>query len=197
MFSQLLPALRSTLVLAFYTGILFPLVITGIAHFLFNKQATGSLIRQDNKVIGSELLGQGFTKPYYFYSRPSAAGAGYAGEASGGTNLGPTSNKLINGDKTFSGIKRLAETYRSDNGLSPDAEIPVDAVTRSASGLDPDITITNAMSQLKRVAKARGLTEAVVEDMIKQNTAERQFEILGEPRVNVLRLNLALDSVSK
>jgi potassium-transporting ATPase KdpC subunit len=196
-FQQLMPALRSTLVLALYTGIIFPLVITVLGNALFSKQAGGSLIRQDDKVIGSELIGQGFTKPSYFYSRPSAAGSGYAGEASGGTNLGPTSDKLINGDKSFSGVKQLAETFRSDNGLEAVADVPVDAVTRSGSGLDPDITITNAMSQLKRVAKARGLTESVVEELIEQNTARRQFEILGEPRVNVLRLNLALDSVSK
>jgi len=197
MYQQLMPALRSTLVLALYTGILFPFVITVFANLLFHRQATGSLIRQDNKVIGSELLGQGFSKPIYFYSRPSAAGSGYAGEASGGTNLGPTSNKLINGDKTFSGVKQLAETYRHDNGLPIDSYVPVDAVTRSASGLDPDITIANATAQVNRVARARGLTESVVEDVIKQTTENRQFEILGEPRVNVLRLNLALDSVSK
>jgi potassium-transporting ATPase KdpC subunit len=196
MISQLLPAMRATLVLAFYTGIVFPLVITLISQAICAYQANGSLLKDaSGQVIGSELIGQSFIKPQYFHPRPSAAGAGYAGEASGGTNLGPTSKKLILGDKDFPGIKQLAVSYRQENGLDADALVPADAVTRSASGLDPHITPMNAQLQAPRVARARNLEVAKVVDLIRKHTEDRDWGFLGEPRVNVLQLNLALDNL--
>lgn len=197
MFKQLLPGLRATLVLALYTGVIFPLVIWIIAQTCFSSQANGSLITSDDKktIVGSELIGQAFTKPQYFHPRPSAAGAGYAGEASGGTNLGPTSRKLILGDKDFAGIKQLVETYRQENKLPSDFAVPVDAVTRSGSGLDPHISPINASLQAARVAQARLIPESIVRDLIKRFTEDRQLGFLGEPRVNVLKLNIALDKL--
>jgi K+-transporting ATPase ATPase C chain len=197
-------ATRATIVLAVLTGIIFPLAITGIAQVLFADKANGSLIRQpDGKIIGSSLIGQQFTRPEYFHARPSAAGSGYAGESSSGTNLGPTSAKLFEGvpddpktkdlDETFAGVRQLAEAYRKENGLTPSFHVPVDAVTRSASGLDPDISMENALIQAKRVAAARHLPLNQVVTTIMQQTERRQFGILGEPRINVLLLNLALD----
>jgi K+-transporting ATPase ATPase C chain len=200
-------AVRTTLVLALLTGVIFPLVVTGIAQALFPKSANGSLITDKNgKVIGSKLIGQPFTKPEYFHPRPSAAGSGYAGEASGGTNLGPTSQKLILGqkdnpetkdvDESFAGIKQLAEQYRAENNLAADQPVPVDAVTRSGSGLDPDISPENALLQAPRVAKARNIAEQTVIDLVHHQTEPRVLGFLGEPRVNVLMLNLALDQLS-
>lgn len=198
MLKQLIPALRATIVLAVFTGIIFPLAIFAIGHALFPFQANGSLLNDSNgKVIGSVLVAQGFTKPQYFHPRPSAAGSGYAGEASGGTNLGPTSQKLIIGDKDFPGIKQLAEAYRKDNGLAADARVPADAVTRSGSGLDPDISPANALLQVKRVATARNLPESTVRDLLVRHIQDRQLALLGEPRVNVLMLNLDLDKIKK
>jgi len=199
-------AIRATLVLALLTGIVFPLVVTGIAQVAFKDSANGSLLYKDGKVVGSRLTGQPFTKPEYFHPRPSAAGSGYAGEASGGTNLGPTSNKLILGqkddpqtkaDESFAGIKQLAEQYRLENSLAPDALVPVDAVTRSGSGLDPDISPQNAKLQTARVAKARNLPEQAIEDVVHQNTHAPTLGFLGEPRVNVTTLNLALDNLKR
>jgi K+-transporting ATPase ATPase C chain len=208
MFKQAITALRATIVLAVLTGIIFPLIITGIAQALFPHQANGSLITdRSGKTIGSSLLAQRFVRPEYFHPRPSAAGSGYAGEASSGTNLGPTSAKLILGqkddpatkdfDESFAGIKQLAESYRAENSLPSDYAVPVDAVTRSGSGLDPDISVPNALLQAPRVAKARKLPESVVKDLLARHTEERQFGFLGEPRVNVLTLNLDLDQVGK
>jgi len=195
-------------VLAILTGIIFPLAVTAISQALFARQANGSLITDGNgTVIGSTLLAQRFVKPGYFHPRPSAAGSGYAGEASSGSNLGPTSAKLILGqnddpatkttDESFSGIKQLAEGFRTENGLPAKCEVPVDAVTRSGSGLDPDIGVSNAKLQVGRVAKARKLPESVVQDLIDKHTQSRQFGFLGEPRVNVLMLNLDLDQMGK
>lgn len=204
MFKQLLPALRATFILAFITGIMYPVVLTGIAQVLFPEQANGSLIRSESGVvIGSKLIGQPFEKPQYFHPRPSAAGSGYAGEASSGTNLGPTSRKLIEGQGSgnprtsdyFAGIKQLAERYRQDNALPVDTAVPVDAVTRSASGLDPHISVGNARMQAARVAKSRNLPLERVQQMVRRYTEERDLSILGEPRVNVLMLNLALDKL--
>lgn len=204
MLKELIPAFRITLVLALLTGLAFPLLITGAAQVLFPVQANGSLIRDGKgKVIGSKLLAQKFEAPKYFHPRPSAAGSGYAGEASGGTNLGPTSSKLIMGiaddpatkaDESFSGIKQLAEGYRKENGLAENAAVPVDAVTRSASGLDPDISEANALIQAPRVAKARGAKEDAIVDLIHKCKSERDLQIFGEPRINVLKINLALDN---
>ena len=198
----------SVLVLAIVFGLLFPLVITAIAQVAFRHQANGSLIVKNGRVIGSEIIGQSFTGPRYFHPRPSAAGAGYDAASSGGTNLGPTSDKLINGihkklqngkddPGNYAGIKDLAAAYRKENGLPSDAAVPADAVTRSASGLDPDISPGNASIQAKRVAKARGMTADQLGSIIKANTADREFGVLGEPRVNVLRLNLTLDRAKR
>ena len=207
MLQQLRPAIMSVLVITIVCGLIFPAVITGIAQAAFPKQANGSLMVQDGKVIGSEIIGQDFQKPYYFHPRPSAAGSGYDASASSGTNLGPTSDKLLNGihKKTadgkddpgnFDGIKDLAAAYRKENDLAADAPVPADAVTRSASGLDPEISPANAQIQAVHVARERKLTQAQVLKLVEENTQGRQLGLLGEPRVNVLKLNMALDKLS-
>ena len=204
MLRQLKPAILSVLVLTALTGFLYPAVITTLAQAIFHHQANGSLQEQNGRIVGSELIGQTFNAPGYFHSRPSAAGAGYDASASSGTNLRPTSDKLINGihrklasgendPGNFDGVRDLAAAYRRENGLAKDAPLPADAVTRSASGLDPHISPANAALQVARVAKARGIPEETVRSLIRENTQGRQFGILGEPSVNVLNLNLALD----
>ena len=207
MLKQLRPAIASVLAFTILTGLVFPALITVISKLALPAQANGSLIERDGKVVGSRLIGQSFALPKYFHSRPSSAGSGYDGAASSGSNLGPTSDKLINGiaddpktknvDESFAGIKQLAATYRTENGLSPTAPLPADAVTRSASGLDPQISPENALLQAPRVAKSRGLSLDAVKDLIAQNTQNRAFGVLGEPGVNVLELNLALDASHK
>jgi K+-transporting ATPase ATPase C chain len=147
--------------------------------------------------VGSELIGQGFARPEYFQSRPSAAGSGYDGTSSGGTNLAPGNPKLKDGAASFAGIRQLAEEYRQRNGLAHDASVPIDAVTRSGSGLDPHITPANAALQIARVAHARGLSEETVRRLVADRTVGRQFGFLGSPRVPVLELNLALDQLIK
>ena len=207
MAKQLLISLRITLVLLLLVSGIYPLVVWGVSQAAFKHQANGSLIRNaQGQVVGSELLAQGFTKPGYFHPRPSAAGNGYDPTASSGTNLGPTSDKLINGvhkkdlspgkpdPADFDGVTDLAKAYRTENGLPATALVPVDAVTRSASGLDPQISLANAALQATRVAKARGISEESVRGLIAQNTSGRGLGFLGEPAVNVLKLNLALDS---
>lgn len=185
-------------------GFVFPGIVTVIAKTAFRKQADGSLITRNGQVVGSELIGQNFTRLEYFHPRPSAAGSGYDATASGGTNLGPTSDKLINGihkklpngkddPGNFDGIKDLAAAYRTENGLPTDTPLPADAATRSASGLDPDISPANAALQVARVAKARGVPEEQIRDLLTKNTTGPQLGFLGEPRVNVLRLNIELD----
>jgi potassium-transporting ATPase KdpC subunit len=204
MLRQLKPAILSVLVLTVLTGFLYPAVITTLAQTIFHHQANGSLLERNGRIVGSQLIGQGFSAPGYFHPRPSAAGAGYDASASSGTNLGPTSEKLINGihrkpasgeddPGSFDGVRNLAAAYRSENGLTQNAPVPVDAVTRSASGLDPHISPANAALQVARVAAARGIPEETVRRLVRDNTQGRQFGILGEPRVNVLELNLALD----
>jgi K+-transporting ATPase ATPase C chain len=197
--------------LSLITGLVYPLVVTGIAQLVFPHQANGSVIVKDGKEVGSELIGQSFSAPKYFHPRPSAAGNGYDGTASGGTNLGPINDKLLNGihgskkaDGTpdpasdFDGVKDLAAAYRSENHIEKSATpVPVDAVTRSASGLDPDISPAAAEYQIPRVAKARNMEEASVRKLVAQYTQQRQLGVLGEPRVNVLTLNLALDDLTK
>jgi potassium-transporting ATPase KdpC subunit len=194
---QIRPAILSVLVLTLLTGCVFPLLLTAIGLPLFPRQARGSLVMRGGVVIGSELIGQEFSRPEYFQSRPSAAGKGYDGTSSGGTNLGPNNPKLKNGAADFAGIRQLAEEYRKRNGLAPDTPIPIDAVTRSASGLDPDISPANAALQVPRVARVRGVTETVVRRLVADHTKGRQFGFLGSPRVPVLDLNLALDNLKQ
>ena len=192
------------------TGVIYPLIVTGIAQLAFPHQANGSLVVKDGKVVGSELIGQPFSDPKYFHPRPSAAGSGYDGTASGGTNLGPINDKLLNGvhgskkpDGTpdpasdFDGVKDLAAAYRTENNLPGNAPVPVDAVTRSASGLDPEISPAAAELQVPRVAMARHMDEAKLRDLVDKHTRQRQLGLLGEPRVNVLELNLALDEMKR
>ena len=182
---QIYPAFAITIVLTVLLGIIYPLVVTGLAQALFPRQAAGSLIEKDGKVIGSRLIGQLFTGAGYFHSRPSAAGVGYDATASGGTNLGPTSRKLFE-----TNVKPAVDALREKN---PDSPIPVDMVTASASGLDPHITPAAAEFQAPRVARARGLSVEQVRRLVREHTEGRQFALLGETRVNVLALNLALD----
>src|ERR1700733_487854 len=239
MLKELKPAFMMMIVMTVLTGVLYPAVITGIAQVVFRDQANGSLIVSNGQVVGSRLIGQSFSKPEYFHPRPSAAGSGYDPTASGGSNLGPTSAKLINGttkidDKKhevvdFDGIKDRIVHYCVDNDIpydssvplnnfkdaqgnlddvklikafnddkaplvfTPKTPIPADAVTASASGLDPHISPGNAQAQTARVAKARGITVVQVQDLMVQHTEGRSLGFLGEPSVNVLQLNLALD----
>lgn len=201
---HLRPALVLTAFFVVLTGLAFPIAIWGIGNLAFPSQAQGSLVRDaSGNVIGSALIGQNFIRPEYFHPRPSAAGAGYDAASSSGTNLGPTSDKWIHGvqddpatkdvDESYAGIEQLAKAYREENGLPPNAPIPADAATRSASGLDPDISPANAGLQAARVARARNIPEPRVRQLIAANTESRTLGVFGEPRVNVLRLNLALD----
>ena len=182
-------AILMVIVLTVLLGIVYPLAMTGLSQLMFPGQANGSLVRDSaGNVVGSALLGQNFSNPEYFHPRPSAAGTdGYDATSSGGSNLGPTNQKLIDT------ARDRATAYREENGLAAEAPVPVDAVTASASGLDPDISPANALIQAGRVAKTRNLTEDQVRTLVNQYTEGRSLGILGEPRVNVLRLNLALD----
>lgn len=192
-------ALATFFIVAF--GFIFPVAIWGLAQSLFPHQANGSLIRNAaGQVIGSELIAQGFSRPEYFHPRPSAAGSGYEGANSGGTNLGPTSNKLINGihgpkNRTgdFNSINDLAKQYRQENGLPALEPLPADAVTRSASGLDPDISFANARLQIARVAAARHFHRQAVESIVRECSSTGA---LPERCINVFELNRALDRIS-
>ncbi|MBV9582686.1 MAG: potassium-transporting ATPase subunit KdpC [Chloroflexi bacterium] len=181
-----------TLVLTVVCGGVYPLVMTGLAQVLFANQANGTLVRDSGgNVVGSTLIAQNFTQPQYFHPRPSAAGSdGYDPTSSGASNLGPTNPML---QQT---IADRASAYRQENGLSDDVPLPADAVTASASGLDPDISPANAQLQVARVGQARGLSNAQVQSLVDQHTQGRTLWILGEPRVNVLELNLALDAAA-
>src|SRR5271169_5538099 len=184
---NLITSILMTLVTTVLFGLLFPLLITGLAQVLFPKQANGELLTRNGKLVGSRLIGQSFSSPGYFHSRPSSAGAGYDAGNSGGSNLGPTNQSLI------ARVQQDADRLHAEN---PGAPIPMDLLTTSASGLDPHISPEAAEFQIPRVAKERGLSEDIVRKAIHQNTESRQFGFLGEPRVNVLELNLALDEIS-
>ena len=186
MLSELKPAILLTILFTLLTGLLYPLAVTGAAQVLFHRQANGSLVERHGQVIGSELIGQNFTRPEYFHPRPSAAGAGYDAANSGGSNLGPTNPALAER------LAKDAAQFRKDN---PDyaGPLPSDAITASGSGLDPEITPANALAQAARVAKARGATADALRGLVNANTQARDLGVLGEPRVNVLQLNLAAD----
>ncbi|MDA8443039.1 MAG: potassium-transporting ATPase subunit KdpC [Peptococcaceae bacterium] len=176
--------------LTLLTGIAYPLVVTGLTQLIFPHQANGSLLSQDGKTIGSALIGQNFSSPRYFHGRPSAAGSnGYDATQSGGSNLGPT-NKLF-----LATVAQRAAQVRQENGLTASTPVPSDLITASASGLDPDISPAAAQIQIARVAKARNISPQKVQALVNQYTEGRQFGFLGEPRVNVLKLNMALDSL--
>jgi len=188
MISELRVAVLFTLSLAVVLCGVYPLVVWVISQGLFPNEADGSLIHRGGTIVGSELIAQSFTSPGYFHPRPSAAGeAGYDAGNSSGSNLGPLSKKLADA------VKKRVEAYRAENGLAPDARVPADAVTASGSGLDPHIGLKNAFLQAPRVAQARGVGSEALDRIIQANTEGRDFGIFGEPRVNVLKLNLALD----
>jgi K+-transporting ATPase ATPase C chain len=209
---QILPAIMMMVVFTILLGIAYPLVVTGVAQGAFSDQANGSPLKVDGKTVGSKLLGQTFTKAKYFHGRPSAAGAAAAGtdaadpndanktvpndpkdlsqDISSGSNLGPTNPDLL------SAVKERAIAYRKENGLARNAEVPVDAVTASASGLDPQISVANARIQAHRVARVRRVSLATVDKLIDEHTDGKSLGFLGEPGVNVLELNVALDQLS-
>jgi K+-transporting ATPase ATPase C chain len=187
MWKQLLPAVRMTLTLTVLTGLLYPGVVTGLSQLLFPTAANGSLVQQNGRIIGSALIGQNFTRAEYFQPRPSAAGNdGYDPTASSGSNFGPTSQKLA--DR----VKASVEKFRKEN---PEYKgpIPADLLTASGSGLDPHLSPASAAAQAPRVARVRGVSPEQIQQLIAQSTEDRDLGFLGEPRVNVLRLNLALD----
>lgn len=186
---QLRPALTALAVFTVLCGVVYPLLVTGVAQVAFHDKANGSLLRRDGVVIGSALLGQQFSSPEYFHPRPSAAGAGYDAGASSGSNLGPHNPALLDA------VQQRVDAYRQENGLSADVLVPVDAVTASGSGLDPQISVANARLQASRVAAARGLPVDTVLQQISRHTTGRDLLVLGDPGVNVLQLNLALDAL--
>ena len=184
---QVRPALLALVAFTVITGVAYPLLVLGIGQVLFPDRANGSLIEVDGTVVGSELIGQGFAAPEYFHPRPSAAGGGYDGAASSGSNLGPSNPVLLDA------MAQRVIDYRALNGLSDDVEVPVDAVTSSGSGLDPHISVANAQLQAPRVADERDMTVDAVLEVVQDHIDERALGVLGDPGVNVLELNLALD----
>jgi|SRR5208283_2427183 len=187
--SELSVSAVATISLAVIVCGIYPLVVWGVAQTLFPEKANGSIIVRDGKTIGSELLAQNFTGANYFHPRPSAAGdVGYDATSSGGSNLGPTSKKMIDS------VRERVEAYRTENKLPSTVPVPADAVTASASGLDPHISVKNALIQASRVAKVRGISEQAILAKLQAHTEGRTLGILGEPRVNVLTLNLSLDA---
>jgi potassium-transporting ATPase KdpC subunit len=196
------PALVSAVFFMVVTGLAYPLLTTGLAQLLFRDQAQGSLVARNGALIGSSLIGQNFTQPGYFHPRPSATTAldpkdasqtislPYNAALSAASNLGPTSKKLIDT------VRDRVHAYREENGLAANVPVPVDAVTASASGLDPDISLADAYLQARRVAQARGLSAQQVETLIDERASPRQLDVLGDPRANVLALNLALDALA-
>ena len=191
MWRQLLPALRMTILMSVLTGLIYPGLVTGICQLAFRKQANGSLIERNGRVVGSELIGQNFSKPQYFQPRPSAAGNdGYDATASGGSNYGPTNQKLV--DRVTASVDQFRKANPDYKG-----PIPADLMTASGSGLDPHISPASAEAQIARVAKARKASEDQVRQLVNRFTEGRDLGFLGEPRVNVLLLNLALDEQGK
>ena len=185
-FTSFRPAIVMTLLFALLLGLAYPLALTGIGQAIFPNQANGSLVRADGKVIGSALIGQGFASDRYFHPRPSAAGKGYDGLASSGSNLGPASKALV---------ERVEQDIKSNQTASPGRPVPSDLVTASASGLDPHISPDAAFYQVDRIAKARGLAPARVRDLVRQSVEQPILGFLGEPRVNVLEINRRLDRI--
>jgi K+-transporting ATPase ATPase C chain len=183
------PAVALTIVLTVLLGIIYPFIVTGLSELLFKEKARGSLIEREGKVIGSRLIGQPFKGPGYFHSRPSAAGSGYDATASSGTNLGPTSKLLFEEQ-----VRGRSKQLRTEN---PNMEIPIDLITSSGSGLDPHISPAAAEFQILRVARERRMSEDEVRRLVRAHTEGRQFGVLGEERINVLELNLALDEASR
>lgn len=184
---NLITSVLMTLVTTILFGVAFPLLVTGLAQIIFPKQANGQLINHNGRVVGSRLIGQSFSSPGYFHSRPSNAGTGYDAASSGGSNLGPTNQSLI------ARVQSDADRLQAENPSTP---IPIDLLTSSASGLDPHISPEAAEFQVPRIAKERGVNDDVIREAIHQHTESRQFGALGEPRVNVLELNLALDEIA-
>jgi K+-transporting ATPase ATPase C chain len=184
---QILPAIVAFLAFTVLVGVLYPLAITGIAQVAFPSKADGSLVKQDGKVVGSSLIGQNFSGPQYFHPRPSSAGDVYDAMSSSASNLGPSNPELLQE------VRKRIRLYRAENGLPPSQEVPADAVTSSGSGLDPMISPENARLQAQRVADARGMTLDQVMALVRAKTTRRSLGFLGEPGVNVLELNLALD----
>lgn len=192
MLKQFIKGFAMLFVMIVLTGIAYPLAVTGLAQLFFSHQANGSLVYKGGHAVGSQLIGQNFPDPRYFQPRPSAAGKnGYDATASGGSNLGPTNKDFLKS------VSDRANNIRKQNGLSQNQAIPSDLVTASASGLDPDITLEGAMIQVPRIAKLRNLPVETVKNLVQRDTTPRQLGIFGEPRVNVLRLNLDLDSLTK
>ena len=185
---NLITAVLMTLATTILLGIMYPLVVTGLAQLLFSDKANGQLIAVNGKLVGSRIIGQAFSGPAYFHSRPSNAGTGYDAQNSNGSQLGPTNHQLIDRVKTYT------TTLQPQN---PNMRVPIDLVTSSASGLDPHISPAAAAFQIPRVAKARGITEDSLNRLVAAHTEGRQFGFLGEPRVNVLELNLDLDRQAK
>lgn len=202
---ELRPLAGITILLMATTAVVYPAAVTAIAQGLFERQANGSLIKVDGEVVGSSLVGQAFNGPAYFHLRPSAAGAGYDASSSSGSNLGPTSSKLINGikddpattgvDESFAGLAQRAASYREENRLAASVELPSDAVTASASGLDPHISPANARLQAARVAEARGAPVAAVLALVEEAVEKPSLGFIGAERVNVLKLNISLDAL--
>ena len=189
--NELWTSILATVVLCIVVSGIYPILIWGFGQLLFPHQANGSLVERNGQILGSELLAQGFSGAKYFHPRPSAAGTGYDPLNSGGSNLGPTSQKLIDG------IKANATQYRQENGLPPEAVVPADSVTASGSGLDPHISLQNAQLQIPRVAKERGLTEELVRGEVAKATDNPLLGLGGDPGVNILKLNLALDALTQ
>ncbi len=202
---QIIPALGMVLLFTIVTGFLYPLLVTGVSQWLFNDGANGSLIERDDQVVGSASIGQPFSLPEYFHPRPSAAGYAPGPGYSFGSNFGPTNEVFLLGEddpetpdvdeSETNGVDDLVRIYREENGLDADTPVPVDAVTASGSGLDPHISVENARLQAARVAEARGLEIDAVLDLVGQHTEGRDLGFLGEPGVNVLLVNLALDDL--